>query len=1555
MNPIFPINNSGYNPINNLINETFGIKGQATSYASRIEFLQQAIDRNEKAKIGLINNSIGRQLYLKYSDVSLSRASYQKDVDALRSSFDIKSVSDKVLASYEERYGIVNLFGKTRIPANTFQSNNVPKNLSGYLDRFPAQSTDIAFRHSRTNLAESAYLIQTLRNNDTITRPLLTRLESNLYSYRNKYQAMYSALMPNHGPITADALFSDKLVVEGDRILGFKEAQEVRKQLYAKSPFAKGILRPEIGIHASNQLMLFPENFAGMYAEKDTYSRSIAYLNQIVGTAGRFIPPEIRGDYKTSAQHFASLVDARNQYISNLTSDLKKIGMFNTYMFSKPEFLTGDKTNIITANPAYYSAIYGTRFEEGPATKGLYQAANLARTTADQIASIVAGRMSPTAAYTIGPEKDMFRQLNMRVGVIDFVSEFYERTLLGDSGSILTKKGGQKLAGVRSFASFSIKNKNKETIAAIEKAFGVNLGADITHSLGAAMTGDVSDLRKISKEFEGLEPIIRREGALLERVAFTDSGMTISFRQATDKLPDAAELVIGQRRTTARSALGNLKDDSGFPVNRLVRELANDVDILMPASEFYKMHGPEVFLNNFVSAIQEEKNADKLFKEIFGIEGQTYKAVGVKEKIIPHLSDLDSAYDAAVAWLRSSKTLNDEQKINLLTKINNGLNITSESIKDKGLFAKLGIKGISVFNIGGGLRLDFGGDINITKPLRYTMSQLQIIASGSRMMGYGNPYMDPVVRILLGRSTKSGQWKYKTTKSGARVPLNTSIGFSKSGMITGGRGHISRRFADAALGIGTVPENKLLTFERILDQGNNTIKYKFSFNGTVLKDIPREIPYGSGLTKKDLAQTFLGLKDEIVYLKLHKPMAYQGKEISAVPLPLKYLALKERDGSIAITKGSSLDKLLSYFTEDAKDDNILAFYLDTVTKEISGKEGRLNRYSTILTHSGSRVRLAPGTSEYHNLLNYTDPQRFFDIKMSTEHFEDLLQAKSGLMDKDQLKFYRDALKNNTRVFHGLLSVDPMQRREHAQVVRIILDNNMKRKGFFGHFFIEAHTSLLKMMERDLDRDVAKLLLIDNALDNTGNLIGEKEINKILLNQQKLAEPYLLFERYRLSKGGAEQAGSRFANMFSKAFASLEQTIGTYIPLPKSLGYTLARGPQEIMQVLVNEGVSGARKYGILGSNINEETIENLVRSFKGPGGKVRFSIGSQFLQSILQSTVQKAGSKEGILNASEEILKRLDAFGRDIPGTQGLEKFTEEVSDILYENIVKTQGSKQRMFLGTKNLLEDEVLLNRFGVTKETTQAVLEDLKGASHEMLHGIGPNALSAEKRANIEAVEMALQKSMAYRMAEVLAPGLVASRFTSKSFKHFLSVARGQAVTDETVVSGALKPLANRSVLDDIASKVASAKTVAEGGSPLSKMASSLEKAFLNKPGFGVGLVVGGVAGIGLSAMMDEGDSYPQYAQMQSAPMPRNIDTRQPQDVGPVIPAPRPRIYGTSQVFTASRTKAPQIIRSPSEYSANMSNTGYLSVSDKTAPNNPHLLQMHLRNLARSDYTY
>jgi predicted ThiF/HesA family dinucleotide-utilizing enzyme len=75
----------------------------------------------------------------------------------------------------------------------------------------------------------------------------------------------------------------------------------------------------------------------------------------------------------------------------------------------------------------------------------------------------------------------------------------------------------------------------------------------------------------------------------------------------------------------------------------------------------------------------------------------------------------------------------------------------------------------------------------------------------------------------------------------------------------------------------------------------------------------------------------------------------------------------------------------------------------------------------------------------------------------------------------------------------------------------------------------------------------------------------------------------------------------------------------------------------------------------------------------------------------------------------------------------------------------------------------------------------------------------------------------------------------------------------------------------------------------------------------------------------------------------------------DTGPEVYERPPKIYGTNQVFNASRRRSPETFSPVGTYRFGSENQSTVTIRDRRAPNNPYLLEQQMRNAAKSDYNY
>ena len=150
----------------------------------------------------------------------------------------------------------------------------------------------------------------------------------------------------------------------------------------------------------------------------------------------------------------------------------------------------------------------------------------------------------------------------------------------------------------------------------------------------------------------------------------------------------------------------------------------------------------------------------------------------------------------------------------------------------------------------------------------------------------------------------------------------------------------------------------------------------------------------------------------------------------------------------------------------------------------------------------------------------------------------------------------------------------------------------------------------------------------------------------------------------------------------------------------------------------------------------------------------------------------------------------------------------------------------------------------------------------------------------------------------------------------------------VPGEKKLKGLGEASPGKTILDAEAKKIAT-------GKQFSKAVNALKN---HK--FATGLGVGAILGGSIVSMM----SGP-------APMPRDIDVRQPEDVAPesIFPVQPPKIYGTNQGFTASRRRSNLSIGEVAPYRSARNNTNNISITNRMTNIDSQI------NSPYSDYSY
>lgn len=1294
----------------------------------------------------------------------------------------------------------------------------------------------------------------------------------------------------------------------------------------------RGMSFPESGLYSSALSIVSPGNpKSSLYNQAlgDLYDglERWRYANRTFATAvkyGGYIHPDTVGmtGQRSLEGIFGYVRSAKQEYLSQIYAATAASGGPTGYIFTKAKFLT--ESNKILLPSKLLGQIYGTRFEGHVLEKGLYQVANMAATTSSQVERILGMGHNPYNPFITAAQKgDPFaatREMGFTIGVMDFENKAASRALLQEGGMILTNQGASKLATRLPSGTMLINRGAEGVIGATERLFGLSFGSsnsvsghfgfnfgkgDLAAALagGEGLTSIQKDLRLLinsSRPHSGLWTSLTEGHNQVARASLTANGVKLDFVTAGDSIAPSMETVFGGRRLT-----GFLTSES-HRLHGAINSIQG-IDAFVGADEFAKMVGNRVYLQNFVTEVGRLNNSKAMFKSIFGnliSHGQAHSAK--KTYAIPIITDVDAAFDRArqvvTEWLSGT----DQSKIELATRIQHGTEVLNTQ------FANHGITSIRKFTIGGAMRLDFMGDINMMKPIRMTPSKMAVLGSGARMMGYDHAYQDPLFKMLANQSY---QWRNRLIK------LHTG-----SSEIMLSNEHQARKLSNALLGSPNI-------------EGATVFGYNskgMTYNGAAAKFVTPDMSLYSahtgGMPLRDLEGTIFGGKG-IHYIDLGKEhylnLFGESRAYRYLPVPVDYMrTTKGVGGNLVIGKThpsytlmKTLSEMSAFGGDVSKYQGGLSQGYQDIARAMAGKKGLLALTNTIRIPLGTRVRLTPSFSGYHNYENFSGG--LFDATISRSQLDDFLLRKSGMAKREVSKLRHLLNKRKEDQFlYGMVSVDPMQRAEHASVFKIrVVDGPVSAR--IGQMNLSLHSTVLRMFERDTDRDAANLVFLEGLKRHGyGN---DKYVAKMLeeriAKQEKLMSHFNWWYRWQELSGRDDLARDRLATI--KMFGeNILEKFGIYVGTSKSLGYTITRSATALMNPIVGQGAPAIEKLGLSGVLTSERLAQIRAPFMKD---MVRFDVAKQLLQALHQGAVQKGSAKEPLIDLAESLV----GIGKKYTGAAfDYDKIISESEEALF-NFLNTSG-KTRQFMGLDYMHEKGM------INKETLQLVKADLERGATTVLTDATKSHLATVNRA------------AAQMMAEIIGPGFALAGSTYGGYKHVQSVMQVVGdFNDGDALKKVIAPLASaeaksaqkvaglggETLLDEVAKKAAGTKAAGK---------------FFAKghvPYFLAGLGVGAIGAASLIGLM----------RGPEAPMPRDIDTRQPTDTGPVIYNTPPKIYGTNQSFYASKNRSPETFSPVGGYRMQVASDANMTIRDRRAPDDPYAVARQMQSIANSDYTY
>lgn len=1233
--------------------------------------------------------------------------------------------------------------------------------------------------------------------------------------------------------------------------------------------------------------------------------------SMLVKTGGRMIYEELPGKNLDYSSAFSLIDRLKSNYLGvALPRYLKEMGAENAFPFVKADYL-GNKDKFLLPDKSL-NVLYGSKFEAHTLSKGLFHLANIRSTTYDQISRIASMGSNPFSYYTLASDKRGFarRDMRLKVGVVDTLNPLYSQMYFGEGGAILSKTGAAKLAGRLPIGSMKISSPTLANINAAERLFGVNLAEGYTQSLNKGVNFtkfDVEDafnldiptkqLNDTAKEIriftradprhQGLLTQLARQNSSLSKIRLTDASLSLDFITAGDSVADAMEIIAGARRFTTTST---------GPLAKLANSLG--VDVLIGADEYMKTFGPNVYLTNFIEKVSETKIATQTFNKVFGQRMYAPSKLAPKMRI-PVITDHDSAFAAAQRQVSEWKASKSESLRRLAESIEHGTQVINAT-------SIAGITGVRVVGMAGGLRTDFMGDINISKPVRFTPSKMINIAKGSAQLGYFTHMEDPMFRAVANM--------HSTWRTG-EISINP-----RTFELELGSGHSLRKLSNALLGVGAPNPADVVSMQA----------GKLFYKGDQLANLPKDISlfsHGSGgVSRSFLDNTILGINKDLVYLDLGKEVKMSALGIEGtekmyryLPVPIKYLRMQQGvHGNVILNKTHpSYDFVKSLIDVESGQGSSLTY--TGLLKALIGNKGLFVKSNTIVANSGARVRLMPGQL-FNNGIGISSPESMFHGTLSWNSFDDYLIRKSGMSPATARTLREQVTKKG--YFHAIVGVDPLQRAEHANIHRIYVKSNGRANNFLGQMGLILHPFWHRMTERDLDRDVANLTPL------TGSSIDYEDR---IARQAKAIRPFMGMFNYELKNKTNPLSVSRLTGI--KLIDNAVDYLTTYLGVPKSLGYTITRASDTIMNTVIGEGISGAASLGILNKNITSDMIEEIRAPYLAD--PERLSVVQKGLQYLYQGAVQKGSNKSELITLAEDLV----TLGNDYKGSAfNATVVKEKASDIVYKFI--KSSDKHRAFMMLDYLVEKNL------IPKESTSLMLADLESGASDTLIDAAMRAGETFKQASI--------KATANLLGEYLGPAMVLAAGIKKMPKTITGLTQKNLYdsSDEAdIISSVLDAagdspmseafpkapvsLENENIIDDIAKEIPKAK----GAGFSRKLRATLRN---NKTAIGVAAGIGAVVGASIVGMA-------------KGPLPRDVDGRQPTDIGPEIIEAPPRIYGTNQRFNASRERSPSAIPSVGGYSFKADTRDSMLIRTKSVNLDSYELERRLKQISQSDYNY
>lgn len=1191
----------------------------------------------------------------------------------------------------------------------------------------------------------------------------------------------------------------------------------------------------------------------------------------------------------------------------------------SNYFYIKPEYYLGGTKALQLPNYKFLSSVFGNLTPtKSMLEKGFHQIFKRAELQPGHIKRLgtkalprylTQGRID--YARSLGRDSFMLQGVPLRIGVMDFETALHSRLATQESGTILTSAGEQLLSQALPKSRVELGASDPATISAIERLFGVDLSLENKTILNRPFSFSQTDFdlavgsskeewKKMLKEGDVTHEqrlfrrLFRKRGTYHPQTGnllAANRGRITGAQLRGDKvildfsttggnvletnLPPAMELEVSGRRATA---VANEQFND-------VRKLADDmgVHLLVPRDEFLKMMPEDIMLSTFMdntvlnTALPRNvrrKIRSQIKKRLPGMSIENISVwVDNQIKQIKRKSAVikDNNVAKTVADIRSMlEDWSNGSEGESLKQIANKVIYGEQLNVNDALKTQLGIRGISVFSASGGMRSDFMSDINPLKGARLTASKALMLAQGSRLLGFRTPDESPLYNLI----------NRKLSKGNIRIDPNTfMVSLKEDAPI--------RKAMQAIAGIGmNAPD-----MNAVVTLGNDGLVFK----GNTLNKIPLRKNFrhrAGGVRFEDLSDTILDRSNMpgLLFIDLGKPVEIDvggtKRPIRYVPFMKQYLRTNKGQGGRLTVNSQDVAEpflyLLNKLEHGLSPDSIqpqlgqyITKFLESLPRQAGSKRGRLEDVETINVPSAFRARLTAQRSGKFTSSNSLSTDSLFDVYMSRSAFDDYVERRS-YKNPDITKKIKEQMRQLGHV-DVLLTADPTQRPEHQIYARLKIDNNARRRAKLGQYDLSMHSLIFRMLERDVDRDVATLFPLLGFGD-----YAPSSMNEQLARQTKAIKPMLYIHHLEMmnNKSYFDPLTSKIKDFMMGTLDKLgigKDSFTSFLSQKQQahFGYTISRAVDRWMDSLITTDAANLSSFGI------DEAALGLVSDARQAFDKDFLGAATAMRQAIFQGGVKK-GVDSPLLDLAESLVGL-----RETAVEKGMS--LQQIQDAGY-NIVSRFLSQT----DTGNILDDSartfmasnyLLLRHYG-SQEAVDKVLGGLE-------EGLRMNSAEAIGRA--KEVRGVLKEQAARVLGASLGVGYALQPYVKNKPKNLRSNLEDTLYPGTDLVKKVAGTILETNDVDPgVVPELDGAIRQAQEAKNIAAKTKGLKNILQNNK---KSIIYGGLAGLGVATV---GAAASFFA---GSPLPPPIDVSQPQDTGP-------NINGITRVFSP-----PQGIQRPS----------------------------------------